>query len=64
MPSSVIRRYRYRDAEQRLLIEFVSGRRYVYREVPKDIAEEFSRAFSKGEFFNTYIKDRFSFDRE
>jgi hypothetical protein len=52
------------DAGQRLLIEFVSGRRYIYRDVPKDVAEDFRRAFSKGEFFNAYIKDRFQFDRE
>jgi hypothetical protein len=64
MPSSVIRRYRYCDADRQLVIEFVSGRRYTYRDVPEDVAEGFRRAFSKGEFFNAYIKDRFQFDRE
>jgi hypothetical protein len=64
MPSSVIRAFRYRDADHRLFVEFVSGRRYVYRDVPKVTAEKFRRAFSKGEFFNAYIKDCFQFDRE
>jgi len=64
MPSSVIRRFQYSEAERRLTIDFVSGRRYAYREVPRATAEDFRNAFSKGEFFNAQIKDRFAFERE
>jgi hypothetical protein len=34
MPSTVIRRFDYSTATRRLTVEFVSGRRYVYSEVP------------------------------
>ena len=59
MPSTVIRRFAY-DAETReLCVEFVSGRRYVYDEVPESVAEAFRGAFSKGVFFNAKIRDRY-----
>jgi hypothetical protein len=64
MPSSVIRSSRYKPDEKRLDVVFVSGRRYSYREVPADVAQEFRTAFSKGEFFNAHIRDHFPFSRE
>ena len=59
MPSTVIRSFDYLPAQQALDIEFVSGRRYRYREVPAEVAEAFRGAFAKGRFFNTQIRDRF-----
>ena len=62
MPSSVIRFHRY-DADTRtLLIVFTSGRRYVYRDVPAEIAIAFGDADSKGTFFNAEIRDRFDYE--
>jgi len=40
-------------------VEFVSGRRYIYEEVPDDVASTFGSAFSKGVYFNSRIRDRF-----
>jgi hypothetical protein len=64
MPSSVIRTWKYDADGRRLDVTFVSGRRYAYHEVPPDLADEMKLAFSKGEYFNKRIKDRFEFSRE
>ena len=61
MPSSVIRRFAYDADRQELWIEFVSGRRYVYEDVPEEVAEALRLAFSKGIYFNTRIRDQFPF---
>ena len=59
MPSTVIRRFVYDETEHRLWVNFVTGRRYVYSDVPHDVAETFRLAFAKGVYFNTRIRDRF-----
>ena len=61
MPSTVIRRFDYRPEAQELLVEFVSGRRYVYSDVPIEEAEAMRAAFSKGQYFNFHIRDRYRF---
>ncbi len=63
MPSSVIADFRYDAQRRELEIGFVSGRRYCYQDVPPDIAAAFKAAFSKGEYFNAQIRDRFAFTR-
>lgn len=60
MPSTVIRRFDYHPAGRALDVEFVSGRRYRYAEVPEEVAEAFRSAFSKGRFFNARIRDHFT----
>ncbi|MDB5705377.1 MAG: karS [Sphingomonas bacterium] len=61
MPSSVIRSFDYDPAEQRLEIEFVSGRRYSYLDVPESLVDAMRRVTSKGGFFNRRIRDRYHF---
>lgn len=61
MPSTVIGDFRYDPRTASLDIEFVSGRVYRYRAVPADVIERFRNAFSKGRFFNRYIRDNFRF---
>ena len=63
MPSSVIRSFDYDLAAHRLGVEFVSGRRYCYLDVPERVAEAMRRAASKGGFFNRRIRDRYRFER-
>ncbi len=63
MPSTVIRCFRHDPATARLLVVFQSGRKYVYSPVPEATAQAMRRAFSKGEFFNEHIRDRFAFER-
>jgi len=60
MPSTVIRRFDYDPAAQALAVEFVSGRRYLYRDVPEAVAHAFRSAFAKGRFFNSRIRDHFA----
>ena len=63
MPSTVIRSFRYLPREQQLEIVFQTGRRYRYLEVPEQTYEAMRGAFSKGEFFNSRIRDHFAFVR-
>ena len=63
MPSSVIRAFDYDRAAGRLDIVFVSGRRYAYHDVPTEVYEGFAQAFSKGEYFNAHIRDRYRYTR-
>ena len=60
MPSTVIRRFHYNQRSKTLDIEFVTGRRYRYFDVPQAVADGFSGAFSKGRFFNARIRDEFN----
>lgn len=42
-----------------LSIWFKGGRRYDYFGVPKEVFLAFLNAFSKGDFYNRYIRDRY-----
>ena len=59
MPSSVIRRFVYDEMEANLWVEFTTGRRFVYSEVPQEVADAFRGAFAKAAYFDTRIRDRF-----
>jgi hypothetical protein len=61
MPSTVIRSFDYDASKQQLLVVFRSGRRYIYDQVSEDTYTRLRGAFSKGEFFNEHIRDRFAF---
>ena len=63
MPSSVIRTFDYDPAEHKLAVTFVTGRRYAYLGVPKGVASDLRKAFSKGEYFNAAIRDHYPFER-
>lgn len=63
MPSTVIRRFDYDAPARRLDIEFVTGRRYSYHDVPDRIVAAFRAATSKGSFFNRRIRDHFAHTR-
>lgn len=61
MPSSVIRFFRYAPDTRELKVTFVSGRLYVYEDVPAEVATAFRDARSKGTFFNREIRDRYTY---
>ena len=61
MPSTVIRRFDYSPERGELLVEFVTGRRYVYSDVPQGEVDAMRRAFSEGSYFNRRIRDRYAF---
>ena len=59
MPSTVIRRFDYSPERCELLVEFTTGRRYVYADVPDDEVRAMRAAFAKGRYFNARIRDRY-----
>ena len=63
MPSTVIKFYHYSPATAELTIGFVSGNVYKYQDVPEEVYLMMKHSFSKGIFFNTYIRDRYNFEK-
>ncbi|MEZ0243225.1 MAG: KTSC domain-containing protein [Sphingomonas sp.] len=63
MPSTVIRAFAYDPDEHRLDVEFVTGKRYSYHDVPERVAQGMRDAFSKGSYFNRRIRDHFAFTK-
>ena len=61
MPSNAVAEIRYDHSRERLAVTFVTGRVHEYVDVPVEVAASFQSAFSKGTFFNTYIRDRYDF---
>lgn len=61
MPSTIIRRFDYLPQTRELVVELVTGRRYVYSDVPEEEAQRFRAAFSKGVHFNRYIRSHYAF---
>ncbi|HWK48912.1 MAG TPA: KTSC domain-containing protein [Steroidobacter sp.] len=63
MPSTVIESFDYDASKRELLVVFRSGRRYVYEDVPESTHAGLRGSFSKGEYFNEHIRDRYVFRR-
>ena len=61
--SSAIARVDYDAAAQLLRVRFMSGRRYRYEDVPREVYERFVAAPSKGQFFNAEIRDRYDYTK-
>jgi hypothetical protein len=59
--SSAISRVLYDAATQTLAVTFTSGRKYIYENVPPDVANEFQTAPSQGAYFNWRIRDQYEF---
>jgi len=60
MPSTVIRHFDYAPEGRELTVEFVTGRRYVYLDVPEEEAQAMRSAFAKGVYFNRKIRGRYA----
>lgn len=63
MPSTVIASFYYSAEKRRLTICFTSGIVYVYKNVPEKIYLDMKTSFSKGIFFNQYIKGNYEFEK-
>jgi hypothetical protein len=61
MPSTAIRAFHYRSESNELEVTFITGRRYIYFDVPQDVVDAFRSASSKGAFFNTQIRPYFDY---
>ena len=63
MPSTVIAKTIYDIHHKILRVIFLSGAVYDYLDVPENVFDEMKKAFSKGEFLNTHIKNHFTFKK-
>ncbi len=63
MPSSVIAAIHYEPAAKTLLVRYLSGASYIYKNVPEEVYEEMKGAFSKGTFLNKRIKGHYKFEK-
>jgi hypothetical protein len=61
MPSTVIRRFDYVPDARELIVELVTGRRYLYYDVPWHEVEGLRSAFAKGVYFNRRIRSRYAY---
>jgi len=61
MPSAMIQHISYDEAAHELNVTFIGGAAYTYYHVPKQVYAAFRAAFSKGQYFNANIKDRYDF---
>lgn len=61
MPSSVISRFSYVHERRELHVHFVTGRIYIYHDVPQEEVKAFRGAGSKGRYFNAHIRDHYAF---
>jgi len=61
MPSTAIRTIIYDASARRMLVIFVTGRKYLYDDVPPEVHAAFQAAPSKGRFFNAEIRDRYRY---
>lgn len=61
MPSMVIRSFSYASDARELTVEFTTGRRYVYSDVPPEEVQALRSAFAKGVHFNGRIRNRYAY---
>jgi KTSC domain len=61
MPSTVIRRFHYVPDARELIVELVTGRRYLYSDVPQSEVDGLRSAFAKGVYFNRRIRSRYAY---
>lgn len=57
--SSAISAIGYDESTGRMKIRFTSGNTYDFCRVPPEIFAGFMRSSSKGDFYNSHIRDRF-----
>lgn len=61
--SSNIRGYCYEEGTRELMVQFISGARYLYKEVPVSVYHALELSDSKGKFLNSNIKPAFQVER-
>ena len=62
--SSNIEAIGYDETSQELHVQFLSGNKYVYYDVPSELFDAFMAAPSKGSFLNREIKEVFRYARQ
>lgn len=59
--SSNIRKVGYDEGD--LVVEYLSGTKYRYKKVPKELYEAMLESDSKGRFMNSSIKGKFEYEK-
>ena len=49
--------------EDGLIVEYMSGSKYRYKKVPRDMYDQFLESDSKGRFMNSNIKNKYEYER-
>lgn len=57
--SAVLREIKYIISKEKLYLEFTTGVKFVYNNVPVSVFIEFMDAESLGSYFNKYFKDTY-----
>jgi len=63
MPSTVIKNIGYDAAKKILSIEYVSGKSYIYKQVPEALYIELRQSKVKGIFFNRNIRGKYQYEK-
>ena len=63
MPSSVVLNTSYNKDTATLMITFVSGKMYAYKNVPLKVYNAMMASGSKGIYFNLHIKGQYDFQK-
>lgn len=61
--SSSVRSIGYHEDARALEVEFHSGGVYRYREVPREVFEQFHAADSRGRFLHDRVRDQYEYQR-
>jgi len=63
MPSTVIASFEYDESSQELIITFISGVKYRYKDVPHDVYLQMKASREKGIYFNKKVRGKFHFEK-
>lgn len=63
MSSTVITHFNYQPDSGLLIVHYISGAIYSYKNVPPEVYEAIKSAFSKGQFLNSKIKGQYPFEK-
>jgi hypothetical protein len=63
MPSTVIEKMEYDADANTLLIRYVSGQSYLYKNVPETVYKDLKASRVKGRFLRFFIKNQYPFEK-
>jgi KTSC domain len=63
LESKMLKSAQYHEGRRALELEFQSGERYLYLQLPPDCYQKFLEAESKGNYFARHIRGRFPFQQ-
>jgi hypothetical protein len=62
--SSTVASIQYDHVARELTVDFHRSGRYIYRDVPPDVAQAFTLSSSKGQYLERYIKGRYAYSKD